>query len=145
MKANILPKEVFLNLIVCLDDKNGMMFNRRRQSQDKVLRERVLALAGGRLFMSAYSAKQFGEVPGIVVDDDYALHAGENDFCFAEDKEISLADVKQLIIYRWNRHYPSDKRFDFDVAAEGFTLVSSEDFIGNSHPRITEEIYSKKG
>lgn len=27
-----------MNVIVCLDDKNGMLFNKRRQSQDKILR-----------------------------------------------------------------------------------------------------------
>ena len=25
-----------MNVIVCLDDKNGMLFNKRRQSQDKI-------------------------------------------------------------------------------------------------------------
>lgn len=28
-------------VITCLDQKNGMMFNHRRQSQDSVLREHV--------------------------------------------------------------------------------------------------------
>ncbi|MBQ8403865.1 MAG: ribonuclease Z [Clostridia bacterium] len=132
-----------MNLIVCLDDKNGMMFNKRRQSQDRLLRERVLALVPGKLYMSAYSAKQFGENEKIIVCEDYASVAGENDFCFAEDKEISLENVNQIIIYRWNRHYPADKRFAFDLPARGFTKVSSEDFIGNSHPKITEEIYKR--
>lgn len=30
-----------MNIIVCLDDKNGMMFNKRRQSQDKILRNSI--------------------------------------------------------------------------------------------------------
>ena len=33
-----------MKLIVCLDDKNGMMFNKRRQSRDRVLIENVLEL-----------------------------------------------------------------------------------------------------
>ena len=33
-------------VIVCVDDNNGMMFNKRRQSQDRVLRQRMLELAG---------------------------------------------------------------------------------------------------
>ena len=132
-----------MNLIVCLDERNGMMFNHRRQSQDRVLRERVLSIVPGKLYMSAYSAKQFGENDRIIADDDYAMHAGEDDFCFAEDGDISLANVKTIIIYRWNRHYPADKRFDFDIEAMGYTLVSTEDFIGYSHPVITEQIYRK--
>ena len=33
-------------IMVCVDDNNGMMFNKRRQSQDRVLRQRMLELAG---------------------------------------------------------------------------------------------------
>ena len=48
--------------IVCVDDHNGMMFNHRRQSQDRVLRADILELTGGKkLWMNAYSRKQFAE------------------------------------------------------------------------------------
>ena len=33
-------------LIVCVDDHNGMMFNHRRQSQDRILRGDILELTG---------------------------------------------------------------------------------------------------
>ena len=47
-------------LAVCIDDRNGMLFNGRRQSQDRVLREDLVREAGGGpLWMSAYSARQF--------------------------------------------------------------------------------------
>ena len=49
-------------LIVCVDDHNGMMFNHRRQSQDRILRGDILELAEGKiLWMDAYSKKQFVE------------------------------------------------------------------------------------
>ena len=49
-------------LIVCVDDHNGMMFNHRRQSQDRVLRADILELTDGKkLWMNAYSRKQFAE------------------------------------------------------------------------------------
>lgn len=35
-------------VMLCVDDKYGMMFNCRRQSQDRVLRERMQKLAGGK-------------------------------------------------------------------------------------------------
>ena len=35
-------------LIVCVDDHNGMMFNHRRQSQDRVLRADILELTDGK-------------------------------------------------------------------------------------------------
>ena len=47
-------------LIVAVDDRNGMTFNHRRQSQDKRLRERILSITKkGKLWMNAYSHKQF--------------------------------------------------------------------------------------
>ena len=47
-------------LIVAVDDRNGMTFNHRRQSQDKRLRERILSMTkNGKLWMNAYSYKQF--------------------------------------------------------------------------------------
>ena len=49
-------------IVICADDKNGMMFNGRRQSQDRILREKILADAGNsKIWMNAYSAKQFGD------------------------------------------------------------------------------------
>ena len=49
-----------MKIIVCVDNQNGMMFNHRRQSQDRVLRKRILELTGGKkLWMNAYSQKQF--------------------------------------------------------------------------------------
>ena len=41
---------------VCIDDRGGMLFNHRRQSQDRLLREDLLAEAAGRpLWMNSYS------------------------------------------------------------------------------------------
>lgn len=54
-----------MKIIVCVDNQNGMMFNHRRQSQDRVLRKRILELTGGKkLWMNAYSQKQFLQVNG---------------------------------------------------------------------------------
>ena len=43
-------------VIVAVDDRNGMMFNRRRQSQDRVLREHILDMTvGKKLWMNHYT------------------------------------------------------------------------------------------
>lgn len=134
-----------MQLIVCLDDRDGMMFGGRRQSKDRVLRERVLEMARGRrLLMSEYSAKQFSDCDAITVDNAYRRRARKDDVCFAEDGEISLDGVTELVIYRWNRHYPSDKKFPYDPEACGFRKVQTVDFAGNSHEKITEEIYTRE-
>ena len=42
--------------MVCVDDNLGMAFNHRRQSQDRVLRRKMLERTAGRpLWMSPYS------------------------------------------------------------------------------------------
>lgn len=49
-----------MNVIVCLDERQGMMFNKRRQSQDRAVRERILHLCEGSvLWMKAYSYKLY--------------------------------------------------------------------------------------
>ena len=48
-----------MTLIVCIDDKKGMMFGNKRQSRDGVLTEQIIALTEGkRLVLSSYSAPQ---------------------------------------------------------------------------------------
>ena len=133
-----------MNLIVCLDDRNGMMFNHRRQSRDAELCRRVTALTTGKLYMNTYSAKIFGESEKIVVCEDFLEKAGKNDFCFCESAPETLENVTGIIIYRWNRLYPADVHFGFDLEENGFTLVSTEEFIGNSHSVITEQIFKKE-
>ena len=120
------------------------MFNKRRQSQDRVLRARILSrLGNNRLIVSPYSAKQFTEDGSIVVSKKPQKSALECDFYFVEDLPYSFDDVSEIVIYRWNRHYPSDVTFDGDLRSLGFVLQSSEDFEGSSHEKITEEIYIK--
>lgn len=130
--------------IVCLDDKGGMLFGGRRQSKDRVLRGRVLAMClGKKLWMSRYSAKQFEEGGEFLVDDAYLSKAGFDDYVFVEDQGYSLADCDELVIYRWNRHYPGDVFFEADLS--DFTLIQTSDFEGFSHETITEEIYRREG
>lgn len=59
-------------VIACLDDNGGMMFNHRRQSQDRMLRAHIAALVGdARLWMNHYSAQQFDaeSIQHLNVDD----------------------------------------------------------------------------
>ncbi len=47
-----------MKIIVCIDDKNGMMFNHRRQSKDREVRRDMLSYIGHhRLWMNEYSRK----------------------------------------------------------------------------------------
>ena len=131
-------------LIVCADDAGGLSFNRRRQSQDRVLRARMLA-RWGRLWMSAYSAGQFGEGDPILADEDFLEKAGPGEACFAEGPEAveALERAEKLVLYRWNRRYPSDCRFPLDLEERGWHLEAAAEFAGSSHEKITEEVYTR--
>lgn len=134
-----------MKLIFCIDNKNGMMFGGKRQSRDKILYENILAkVNGSRLWMSSYSAPLFSGESKILIDDNYEAKAEENDYCFIEDKGYQINECKEIIIYKWNRLYPSDKTLNIDLKANGFKLTSKRDFKGNSHEKITEEIYERE-
>ena len=146
-----------MKVIVCVDDGNGMLFNKRRQSQDRVLRDEVQKMtAGQKLWMNAYSARQFqegsqtgenvtgvSETAALIVAEDFLRQAGENDFCFVEnEKLLPYSDrITEVVVYRWNRSYPGDFHLDLDL--KQWRLVQTTEFAGYSHEKITKEIYRK--
>ena len=115
-----------MQVIVCVDDNGGMMFNKRRQ-----------------VYMSAYSAKLFSEDDRIVVSENYLEEASGEDFCFVEKEPLKAFEneIKKLIIFKWNRVYPADQYLDIDP--EKMTKVQEEEFVGFSHEKITMEVYEK--
>ena len=134
-----------MKLILFLDERGGMLFNRRRQSQDRKAREYILSMtAGARLLMNPYSAKQFKEGGDITVTETPAHDAGREDFVLIENLPVPLADADEVILILWNTLYPSDISFDTSsLKKEGFTLEKSEEFAGYSHERITVEFYRR--
>lgn len=132
-----------MTLIVCLDDHLGMMFNRRRQSRDRILVAELLAHVGERrLIVSPYSAPLFpADAPFLTVAEDPCAAADDADFAFVEDTDpLSRWDkVDEILIYRWNRVYPADRRFAGDLT--GFRLTEITEFVGSSHDKITKEVW----
>jgi hypothetical protein len=133
-------------LITCVDDSGGLMFNHRRQSQDRVLRSEILVLTrGSTLWMDAYSASLFKGTEGkIQIAEDFLEKAGPGEFALLEDRQAASYKerIEKIILYHWNRAYPGDFYFDIDVT-KGWHCISSRDFTGSSHDKITEEVYVK--
>ena len=134
-----------MRLIVCVDADHGLSFGGRRQSRDRVLRERILELVGKDiLWMDAYSAELFLDAAErIRVSENCLEVAGEADWCFAELQDLTaVADqVHTLVIYCWNRHYPSDRQLPSALLQACPRLFSRREFAGSSHACITEEVY----
>lgn len=134
--------------IVCLDDKNGMSFNHRRQSRDACLRREILALARGRrLWMVPYSAGQFDpeDAGRLSVSETFLEEAAPGDYVFVEDRPLApfAERLEQLIIFRWNRVYPGDQYLDLPLAGGPWHKAESRDFPGKSHEKITMEVYTR--
>lgn len=127
-----------MKLIVCLDDNNGMMFNKRRQSRDKILIENMLELCEGeQLYTNEYSAKLFPENTVNVAEN--FCNSESNYYCFCENFDAEEEKIDEIIVYKWNRLYPADTYFNIDL--KNWNLIESVDFVGSSHERITRERY----
>lgn len=131
-----------MRIAVCLDDRDGLLFNRRRLSRDRAQQEDLLTLCGGQaLWLAPYSAPLFdwaGE--RVRADEGFLEKAVPGQFCFVEDRASLPEGVEELVVYRWNRVYPSDVRIDLS----GFTLAEETEFPGVSHERITRQRYLRK-
>ncbi len=133
-----------MNVIVFVDDRNGMMFNNRRQSRDSVAIEKIMEMTNGkRLYVNTYSSKLFSEYNDIVTDDDCLELADNGEYVFVENLSLApVADkIEKVILFKWNRVYPSDKKLD--VSCETMKLELTFDFAGSSHENITCEVWSK--
>ena len=132
-----------MHIVLCLDDRNGMLFNKRRLSSDKAVCEKILETAVGNVWMNTYSAKLFADA-NICVDDVFLDKAATEDICFVEDLAFlpRMEQIQSITVYRWNRHYPSDVKCPEELF-ENWILTEKVDFPGNSHEIITQEKYAR--
>ena len=134
-------------IIVCLDNKKGMMFNHRRQSRDQAVTDRIQKICTGKkLWMNPYSDKLYGslEKMDIVVENDFLSLAGSGEICLVESDRLMrfIEKIEQIIIYWWNRTYPADVYLDLDLSQ--WERKERNEFPGTSHEKITEEIYERR-
>lgn len=134
-------------IIAAVDDNLGMMFNNRRVSQDRILRQKIFEITqGSKLWMNSYSWKQFAndDVKNIIVNDSFLSEAISGEYCFVENSSVAQHSkyVEKIILFKWNRNYPSD--FSFDLTLSNWILNETCDFAGSSHEKITMEVYSNE-
>ena len=134
-----------MKAILTLDDKNGMMFNNRRQSRDSAVNQKICNIVNQKtLFINPYSEKLFDGLDVCKnVSDDFLTLAEKDDFCFIENVDVPIEQCEEIFIFRWNRIYPADRFFNVDLVGNGFSLKSSEELVGSSHEKITLEIFEK--
>lgn len=131
-----------MQVIITVENRNGMLFNHRRVSRDQKISERILAYCKEkRLWMNAYSAKLFENNPQIRVSETFLEQ--KDAICFVEDQDVTpyLPEIDTIILFHWNRDYPAD--FFFTVDLSEWNRIHREEFAGKSHEKITMEVYKK--
>ena len=114
-------------LISCVENALGLLFNHRRCSRDRAVCGRILERAGNELWLAESSGGLFRDFP--------------------EEALQIVPDMSQepegLVLYFWNRDYPSDEKFVFPGGEDRWRLTAETDFEGFSHPQITERLYDR--
>ena len=131
-----------MQVIITVENRNGMLFNHRRVSRDQKISERILAYCKEkRLWMNAYSAKLFENNPQIRVSETFLEQ--KDAICFVEDQDVTpyLPEIDTIILFHWNRDYPAD--FFFTVDLSEWNRIHQEEFAGKSQEKITMEVYKK--
>lgn len=126
-----------MNVCVCVDDNFGMMFNKRRQSRDSKQIEDMIKLCNNRLYIDSYSAPLFDQKSCELIITD-SFETVKDGWCFIENKQIT-GSINKLILYKWNRKYPSDTKLNIDFS--DFKLEQTVEFEGSSHDKITREVW----
>ena len=132
---------MILKLAFCIDDKNGVSFF-KRQSRDGKITEDLVSRFGSDIYITEYSLPLFENCKATVVN----KPEKELDGCFFSElvdpaAYFPLAD--ELYVYKWNRVYPADKHLSASPLDMGFNLSETAEFTGNSHDKITLEVYKK--
>ena len=136
-----------MKIIVCIDERFGMLFFGKRLSRDRVLLEEMKEYVGDRtLICHPFSEKMLKEADlKFKSRENFLEKAKKDEFCFVENMHIReyMEKVDELVIYNWNRHYPSDMQLDVIPGTFGLSLAERKEFVGSSHEKITKEIYRK--
>lgn len=134
-----------MKLIACVDNSMGMAFGGRRQSRDGALIGDMLKNFGESLAADISSSHLFPQESGVCFADLVSYEAGESEYVFTEKYPPSYffqrRDIAEIVLYRWNRDYPSD--MFFDIPLDAWKLADTFEFQGTSHDKITRERYVK--
>lgn len=128
-----------MNIIICTDKNNGISFNNRRVSKDKVVITEISKLIGKqKLYIKKKSLDLFDSYKIILVDN--LENIPKDAFYFSEESDF-LNKADKLYVFNWNRYYPADTYINLT----NFNKISQKQIKGKSHDKITLTIYSKGG
>lgn len=135
-----------IKIAVTVDERGGLGFGGRRQSRDRILIEDLCSSVNTNIYVSEMTASLFkGHEDKVKVVKNPLSECCDGETAFLELTEIGgyLKNIREIIVYNWNRHYPSDIKLDIDPEKNGYILNEEYDFTGSSHDKITKKIYKK--
>jgi hypothetical protein len=132
-------------VICCVDERNGMSFEGRRNAQDRRMRDDVRTLFPC-LSMDAYAYGLYGKDD---VKCDYEICEDLRDShypCILETTPPSAYEdkIEKIVLYQWHNRYPATVTMDIDLHDEKWECVDHYCFEGSSHEKITRAIFQKK-
>jgi hypothetical protein len=130
-----------MKLIICVAGNGGIAFHHRRQSRDEKVCKDILEIAESELYVSAYSSELFAGSSGVHVCEDVSTLGEQYYFSERQMPDVKEEDISEVVLYHWNREYPSDVFFDLDLSK--FQLRDTREFPGKSHDRIRREVWTK--
>lgn len=134
-----------MKLFICVDKAGGISFNGRRQSRDALVLKDILKRAKGKtVYAGPASGKLLFDAEGFCVTDEPYIRAGKDGAVFMEIEPPELDGVTELIVYRWDKLYPSDVKLDTDEIKKRFSKFAVNEIKGNSHDTIKVEVYKVK-
>lgn len=132
-----------MQLILCVDERDGLSFCGRRLSRDSRLVEHMLSLCEGHTLWVHPNSEKLFPAGTVQADEQFLTRAGKEDFCFVEIPSVDLStqNWESVTLYNWNRAYPATEKFDRKLLTS-LCLTHQEEFPGNSHETITMERYT---
>ena len=120
-----------MTVILCVDENFNLLFNNRRVSKDEFVIKDIIDVFGLNIQMNSYSLKMFQE---------YGFDINLNSEIHFIESIIDLNEYNEIMIYNFNRSYPSDVKVDISI----FFKVEEIEFSGRSHDKITRSLYRRK-
>ena len=135
-----------MTVIFYLDENKGMLFNDRRLSRDAMVFEDIKTYLTGTLKINSFSEKLVA-ASGVNYEifKNFVTNPDSESFYYIENISVKeyLDKIDRIIVYWWNRKYPSDTKLDFDPLECGYKSTSVYEFVGKSHEKITREIFER--
>ncbi len=134
-----------MNTVVMIDKNNGLAFNNRPQSRDRVLMERIAKLTDDAPIEADGHFALMLESYGFTVDP-VSCPPAEDAWVWLDHTpdEQELAQIRKLIIARYRAIYPADCYFDFEPQRPEWIKISRQIFAGSSHDKIILEEYVRQ-